>query len=321
MIPQRAVVCLGETLVDFVCEQPVDDVAAARSFTPFFGGSQANVAVGAARFGADTMLVGGAGDDPWGRWLRDSLAAEDVNTTHFALVEGAQTAHAFVTVTPDGEPSFSFFGDGGLGIADGAERLESVFAAGRGVLVFGSDTLIGKRERQVTQQARRQAMERGWDLVFDPNLRPARWAGERLMLETAAPMLAGCAIVKANLAEANALTGRSGVEEAALGLRELGAEAAVVTMGADGIAVAAADGELARVPARPARVVDATGAGDAVAAVLAAALAAGAERSRLLDIVALAAETAARIVEVRGALTGLPPPNEARAALKRTLAS
>ena len=320
MVPKPAsVICVGETLVDFVCEEPVERLADAAAFRPFFGGSQGNVAVGAARFGARSLLVGGAGHDPWGTWLRDTLVAEGVDTSRFALVHGAQTPHAFVAVSADGEPSFSFYGDGAIGVASGAQDLGTLLAARAGVLVFGSDTLIRPRERELTLRARDHALDQGWDVVFDPNLRAPRWGSETEMLETARSMVGGCSVVKANVEEARALTGSGSARDAARALNELGAAAAVVTLGADGIAVACGEDEPLHVPAHAARVLDATGAGDAVTAVLAAGLAHGAGREQLADVVRLATQIAARVVEVRGALGGLPPAEEARALLRRTL--
>jgi sugar/nucleoside kinase (ribokinase family) len=57
------IVCLGEALVDLICERPVTSFAKADSFAPHFGGALANVAAG--RAGADAALAGGAGDDEW----------------------------------------------------------------------------------------------------------------------------------------------------------------------------------------------------------------------------------------------------------------
>ena len=45
--------CLGEALVDLICEHPVASLTEADSFSPHFGGALANVAVAAARAGAD----------------------------------------------------------------------------------------------------------------------------------------------------------------------------------------------------------------------------------------------------------------------------
>ena len=49
-----------------------------------------NVAVVAARHGAPVALAGGAGDDPWGRWLRERLRARGVELSLFELVPGAR---------------------------------------------------------------------------------------------------------------------------------------------------------------------------------------------------------------------------------------
>ena len=43
--------CLGDALVDLICERPVADAAEADAFVPRFGGAVANVAVVAARCG------------------------------------------------------------------------------------------------------------------------------------------------------------------------------------------------------------------------------------------------------------------------------
>src|SRR5947208_7485414 len=94
--------CLGEALVDLVCEQPVDSPAQAAAFVPRFGGDVANAVVTAARHGGDVALAGGAGEDAWGVWLRDRLAAEGVELEWFGLLGDVRTPIAFVTVDSSG---------------------------------------------------------------------------------------------------------------------------------------------------------------------------------------------------------------------------
>ena len=250
MPEDNAVICVGEALVDFVSEPPGTELTQARSFAARFGGSQANVAVGATRFGARSALLGGVGDDAWGRWLRDRLVAEGVDVSGFALLEGVDTPHAFVAVGPDGEPEFTFFGDGEACVASAAGLVQGAFESTRGVFVFGSDSLIGPVGRQATGQARRLALERGWSVLYDPNLRPRRWPDDATMRAEALEQLAGCTVVKTNLDEARALTGEADLEAAALGLCSLGARSAVVTAGAEG-AVVVAEGAQARAHSCP----------------------------------------------------------------------
>ena len=77
------IVCLGEALVDLICERPVRSLAEADAFSPHFGGALANVAVAARRAGADSALAGAAGDDEWGRWIRDRLEREGTDLAFF----------------------------------------------------------------------------------------------------------------------------------------------------------------------------------------------------------------------------------------------
>ena len=86
-------------------------LAEADSFTPHFGGALANVAVAAARAGGRSALAGAAGDDEWGRWLRDRLERERVDLTFFELLAGEQTPIAFASFDESREPSFQIYGD------------------------------------------------------------------------------------------------------------------------------------------------------------------------------------------------------------------
>src|SRR3712207_4018143 len=89
---------LGEALVDLICEGPVASLPQADAFVPHFGGAVANVAVGAARQGANGELAGGVGADAWGDWLRARLSDEGVGLSWFSSIEGLTTPLAFVTV-------------------------------------------------------------------------------------------------------------------------------------------------------------------------------------------------------------------------------
>ena len=104
--------CLGEAIVDLICERPVDGIGSADHFKPHFGGAVANAAVAASRHGATVALAGGAGHDAWGEWLWDQLAAECVEMRWFKLVDGLRTPIAFVTVDDRGEPDFAIYGEG-----------------------------------------------------------------------------------------------------------------------------------------------------------------------------------------------------------------
>jgi len=297
-----AFLMLGEALVDLICEQAADGIGDATSFTPHFGGAAANVAVSAARAGGRPALAGGAGQDPWGRWLLDRLREEGVDTRWFTLDQGRQTPIAFATVTAAGEPSFAIYGEGisAATVALGDRVDEAVEATE--ALAFASNTLVGP-EREVTRRARERALERGRPLCFDPNLRLERWPSPEAAVDAARACLPGCLLVKANANEARLLTGEGDPAAAAEAIAAMGVELVVITLGPDG---ALARGALSHeVPGRAARVVSTIGAGDAFFGTLLARLqAAGwdAADPALRDALGAAVEAGARATESWGAV-------------------
>lgn len=267
------ILCLGEALVDLICERPVRSLREADSFRPHFGGALANVAVAASRGGADAALAGAAGDDEWGAWLRERLAAEGVDLRFFELMEGEATPVAFATVDETGEPSFQIYGEAvAAAVAATAPHLDAAVDAAE-ALVFGSTTLATEGERAATLRAHRLALERGVRVCFDPNIRPSRWGGDpRPAIEASRDLVPGAWCVRTNRDEARALAGVEDPRAAAEELVAMGAELAVVTLGAEGAVVRGP--VAAEAPAPAVEVVSTLGAGDALLGTFLAAMAA-----------------------------------------------
>jgi sugar/nucleoside kinase (ribokinase family) len=130
--------------------------------------------------------------------------------------------------------------------------------------------MVGEAERRVSLHARSRALARGAHVLFDWNLRPHRWRDTAEAVELARAMCEGALVVKVNGDEARLLTGETDPARAARAVCTLGARLALVTLGPEG---ALLRGEaVADVPGVPARVVDTTGAGDALLGVVLAAL-------------------------------------------------
>jgi sugar/nucleoside kinase (ribokinase family) len=264
-------VCLGEVLVDFICERPVEEMTAGQAFVPHFGGSVANIAVTAARHGARVALASGAGEDPWGRWLRDRLRREQVDLSLFELVPDALTPLAIVAVGAGGEPSYQLYGESIAAVVHGLSgRVEEAMSAASGLL-FSSNTLVGPDEREVTMRAREAALGLGRPVVFDPNLRLERWRSRAEAAATVNACVPGALLVRATASEATLMTGEDDPDRAALALVKAGARMVVITLGAEG---ALLRGELRLdVDGRPANVLSTIGAGDVLTGVLLARLA------------------------------------------------
>jgi sugar/nucleoside kinase (ribokinase family) len=252
--------CLGEAIVDLVCERPVRSWEEADAFVPHFGGAVANVAVVAARLGAGMALAGGAGDDPWGRWLSARLDRAGVDLRWFSLVSGPATPVAFVLIDPDGEPSYQIYGEGiEATIRSAGPALREAVAASDAYF-FSSNTLAGRDERRLTLEARELALAARRPVCFDPNLRLHRWRDVDDAVRACRECLAGALLVRCNREEARLLTGEDDSDAAARALVAAGARVAVVTLGPEG---ALARGEVtADVPGRAASAISTVGAGD-----------------------------------------------------------
>jgi len=263
---------MGEAIVDLICEKRLADPVEADEFRPHPGGALANVAVAVARAGGETALLSGLGDDAWGRWMRGRLEEEGVATRWVATLEGRPTPLAIVTFDRDGEPAFQVYGEGieGMMLAAGEQLGEALDEST--AFVFGSNTLVGADERALTLRARDAAIERGLPVLFDPNLRPTRWASVEDAAEHCRQACDGVYLVKATHDEGELLTGSADPAKAAERLCGFGARIAVVTSGAEG---AVMRGEAAGdVNAPTVDVVAPMGAGDAFMGALAAGLSA-----------------------------------------------
>jgi sugar/nucleoside kinase (ribokinase family) len=296
---------LGETLVDLVC--PVRGVGfdGAESFVPRLGGAPTNVAVIAAALGVDVALGGGVGDDRWGDWLARRLLAEGVSLRHWHRLPGVATAVAFVVVDDEAVPDFTIYG-GGIepAVQAFAQHIETAVAESD-VVVIGSNTMLGAEERAITLDLRARALARGAGVLLDANLRLARWADPGVVIDLCRQACEGAVLVKTSAEEAQLLTGEHEAVAAAHALCRLGAESALVTCGADGAVLRGRTS--AEVDAIPARVVDTTGAGDAMTGSLVAGLTlGGGEPDALVASLRLGAFLASRATEMLGSLTGAP---------------
>lgn len=296
------IVCLGEGLVDLICERRVGSLTEADSFVPHFGGALANVAVAAARGGAEVGLAGAVGDDEWGAWLCARLEREGVDLRFFNRLEGELTPIAFATFDEAGDPSFQIYGDAiRIAVESLRPRIDAVIGAAD-ALVYSSTTLATPGEREVTLRARELALERGVRVCLDPNIRPNRWGGDANRAARAArELVAGSFLVRANREEASAIAGVADPRDAAAEIAGLGAELAVVTL-ADGGALIRGACE-AELPAPEVEVVTTLGAGDAFMGTLVAGIAARAwDPARAGEALVAALEAAAQACTRWGAL-------------------
>jgi len=172
------IVCFGEALIDMLA-QPWHAADAPFAFVPYAGGAPANVAVAAARLGADAQFVGMLGQDMFGDFLLERLMAAGVSTSGIVRTGKANTALAFVALDADGERSFSFYRPPSADLLFTRADFHPGCFDDIGSFHVCSNSLTEAAIAQTTFEGMARARAAGAVVSVDLNLRPALWrAGE-----------------------------------------------------------------------------------------------------------------------------------------------
>jgi 2-dehydro-3-deoxygluconokinase len=264
------VLVVGEVLVELSADGPLDDF---ERLTLSFSGDALNAAAAAAAAGASTALLARIGDDELGDALTAHVRRCGIDTRLLRRTDAPNGLY-IVTDDPDTNGGFIYMRRGSAGSMLDVADVDA--AAGcRALVVSGIGQAISPGAAAAVERAAALAREAGATVVYDPNFR-----GRLTSVDAAREAFARIApfvsvAIPSHPGESGTLLGERTPEGAAAACLRLGADAAAVTCGADGVLVDDGGGEPRRIPAAPAEVVDATGAGDAFAGTLAAGLARG----------------------------------------------
>jgi fructokinase len=276
---QRRLTSLGEILFDFL---PVETGGEVTGFTMHPGGGPYNVAVGLARLGQPTAFASKVGDDFFGRRLRRAVRAEGIDDRFLATGHGSPTTLAFVA-TEDGEPVFTFYGDGAADTQLTSADLPAAFYDETALLHFGGISLL----RGSTPAAALAAAKglRGKALIsLDPNVRPAVITDAPAYQATLERAIDLCDLLKLSAADIEWLAPGTDILDYAAVLLEAGPAVITVTRGGSGV-IALRRGpsgvERIEAPGFRVQVADTVGAGDSFSAGFLAALAERGALSRL----------------------------------------
>ncbi|EFM09235.1 ribokinase [Paenibacillus curdlanolyticus YK9] len=215
------------------------------------GGKGANQAVAAARAGAVTSMVGAVGKDGFGQELIVSLEQHGVNADGVAVLAGT-SGLALITVNGGGENQIILCpgANGQVGTETLAAFLKK--ADGAGAVLLQNEIPWAANEAIM-----RSACEREIAVVYNP-------APARDIPESAFSLIHTIVL---NETETLAITSidpfaEHGLHDAAAHLIDLGVQAVIITLGAEGSYYEDREGFVCRMPARKVTPVDTTAAGD-----------------------------------------------------------
>lgn len=280
--PHRILV-VGETLVDIVHtpDGMVDE---------HVGGSPANVAMGLARLGHDTVLATSLGDDAHGTRCRGHV------TDHGVSIENLDVGHhptstAVATLDDSGAAEYDFDLHWDLRPVDRLDRFAHVHTGSIAATLTPGATVVA----DTLGTARAHAT-----ISYDPNARPSIMGDADDVRPQIEELIALSDVVKASDDDVEWLYPGQTLPDVMAAWGRMGPGLVVVTRGRDGVTYRlTASGESAEAPARVDRVVDTVGAGDSFMAGLVSGLL---DAGLLGEVAARARLAAAALGDVTGAI-------------------
>lgn len=255
----KDLVTIGEILIDLTYSGRDKGVPV---YTANPGGAPANVAVAAARLGADAAFIGKVGRDYYGDFLRAALTENGVDISGMLVDNDAPTTLAVVSVSETGERSFSFYRRNCADTLLSSEEISTELLGNTRFLHFGSVSLTDDPARTATLFAAQKAKELGAVVTYDPNYRANLWNSEEEAVERMKSVLGFVDILKISDEELPLLTGTDDPVE---GTRQLsdtyGISLILLTLGPDGAFYRRGE-ETGKAEGFKVKVADTNGAGD-----------------------------------------------------------
>jgi sugar/nucleoside kinase (ribokinase family) len=261
-IPQGDIdlLAVGETLIDFISVEVVDSLRDATTFRRHLGGSPTNIAVYVAKLGGTAAIISKTGIGAFGQFLKGELRRYGVSTDYLIMDHRVHTSVIFVSRTT-GTPDFEPFRSGDTQLTP-AEVSEEAIARAK-VVHISTWPLSREPSRSAAGTALRLAHEQGKIVSLDPNYSPRVWPEYEEAKQVIREMYSYATISKPSRDDAERLFGPGYAPEQYIQMfHELGPQLVIFTMGKEGALISHEGKLIGHVPARPVKIVDATGAGD-----------------------------------------------------------
>jgi 5-dehydro-2-deoxygluconokinase len=259
------VITMGRVSVDIYPQQtgPLEDVA---TFSKSVGGSATNVAIAAAKHGADAAVITRTGNDPFGRYIARTLPEFGVANDFVATVDGLNTPVAFCEIfPPDDFPLYFYRAPKAPDLMITAKSLplhEIERARIFWTTVTGLSEEPSRSAHHVAYEARSGAQnDTKLHTVLDLDYREMFWSSRDTASREVAVALEHATVAVGNREECEVAVGETDPHRAADALLERGVEIAIVKQGPKGVLAKTRD-ETVEVRPHTIDVVNGLGSGD-----------------------------------------------------------
>ena len=200
-------ITIGEPLVLFASNEEGMSLEQATSFTKYLAGAEVNVAVGLTRLNHKVDYVSAVGNDPFGKFIKQSIEDRNIDTSHLYINNNYPTGCMFKSKTSTGDPTTFYLRRGSAAAHMSEDILDSIELKGlkwahiTGILpgILENSKVINKLVDKLKKA--------NVSISFDPNLRPAIWSNEESMISKITDLAKEARLVMPGIKEGKILTG------------------------------------------------------------------------------------------------------------------
>ena len=278
--PLLDVITIGRSSVDLYGQQVGGRLEDMATFSKAVGGCPANIAIGTARLGLKSGVITRVGDEHMGRFIREQLEREGVETKGVHTDPARLTALVVLGVRDEKSFPLIFYRTDCADAALDESDIDEAFVSSAGAIVVTGTHFSRENSAAAQKKAMRIARANGRRVVFDIDYRPNLWglaghgAGEERYLRSEhvtrhlQEILADCDLVVGTEEELHIAGGSEDTLQALRNVRALSAATIVCKRGPMGCVVfpAAIPASLEdgiKGPGFPVEVYNVLGAGDA----------------------------------------------------------
>lgn len=168
-------ICIGRAAVDFYSQQVGSRLEDVASLAKYLGGSAANVAFGTARLGLRSAMLTRVGDEHMGRFVRETLSNEGVDTSQVLVDPDRLTGLTILGIKDKDTFPLVFYRNDCADMALNASDISQAFiGSSKAILVQGTH-MSTPTTREASVKAVEFAKKAGVTTFLDIDYRPVLW--------------------------------------------------------------------------------------------------------------------------------------------------
>lgn len=261
------VILVGEPMALLIADEP-GNLENIQHFTRSMSGAEVNVAIGLERLGHQVEYMTRVGDDPFGKYIKQSLEENKIGTSYVNFDDEYKTGIQLKNYVLDGsDPYAPYYRKNSAASHISKEDIDKInFDDVKIVHVTGILPALSETTKEAAIYLMEKAKEKGITVSFDPNLRPALWKNQDEMIRTIQELIQRADIILPGIDECEVLYGTRNVEKLIEMIRYDGPKTIIIKQGSKGAYVAEDSMQYIVAGFKVDQVIDTVGAGDGFAA-------------------------------------------------------